>query len=230
MELADGTRCNGVPERRGEAKVVLIDSRGQRCTTTLTQVLYIPTYPQDIFSVEAATANGATVLFTEGNNVLEYRDGTKFNIHVYNRLYYLNTVNNECEDDQCNAYYNMQTWHELLRHCNYGDVQKLLSVVQGMTINHKNSKSVLQCDVCTEGKLVQTRNREPDIRAKVALELVHTDVAGPVDPPSKDGHKYAISFTDDYSSAVFVYFLKNKSDVIQANEIISCRYSPLREG
>lgn len=50
------------------------------------------------------------------------------------------------------------------------------------------------------------------------LELVHTDLAGPIEPESIDGHKYAMSFTDDYTSAVFVYFLKSKSDVVQAME------------
>lgn len=96
MELADGTRCNGVAERRGDAAVVLIDSRGQRHKTTLTQALYIPTYPQDIFSVQAATTGGATVIFKRGKNLLKCRDGTNFNIYVYNRLYYLNTENDYC--------------------------------------------------------------------------------------------------------------------------------------
>ena len=40
----------------------------------------------------------------------------------------------------------------------------------------------------------------------------------PIDPQSREGFKYALSFTDDYSSAVFVYFLKNKSDTVQATE------------
>lgn len=35
---------------------------------------------------------------------------------------------------------------------------------------------------------------------------------------SKDGHNYALSFTDDYSNAVFFNFLKNKSDTGQATE------------
>lgn len=43
-----------------------------------------------------------------------------------------------------------------------------------MNIKGKMDKSVLHCDVCIEGKFVQTRNREPDARAK----LVHTDLAG----------------------------------------------------
>ncbi|KAM3868963.1 uncharacterized protein ACN63O_006328 [Diretmus argenteus] len=50
MELADGTRCNGVAEGRGDAEVSLIDSEGRRLTTTLKKALYIPSYPQNIFS------------------------------------------------------------------------------------------------------------------------------------------------------------------------------------
>ena len=69
MELADGTRCSGVAERRGDAQVTLIDSRGQRHKTTLRQALYIPTYPQDMFSVQAATTRDATVMFRKGKNV-----------------------------------------------------------------------------------------------------------------------------------------------------------------
>lgn len=34
-----------------------------------------------------------------------------------------------------------------------------------------------KCDVCTPGKLFQTRNREPDSRAEAPLEMVHTDLA-----------------------------------------------------
>lgn len=63
------------------------------------------------------------------------------------------------------------------------DVMKLQNVVDGMSIVGKMSKS--QCEVCTEGKFTQTRNRKSDVRAKSALQLVHTDLAGPIDPQSK---------------------------------------------
>ena len=35
---------------------------------------------------------------------------------------------------------------------------------------------------------------------------------------SKEGFKYSIAFTDDFSGTVFVYFLKSKSDTVQATE------------
>lgn len=114
VELADGTRCKGVAERHGHAEVRLIDSRGRHLSTMRRQALYIPSYPQDIFSVKAANASGATVIFKKGKDVLIHRDGTKFHVHVHDRLYYLQTVNNdddEC-DDQCRGCFDMQTWHE----------------------------------------------------------------------------------------------------------------------
>ena len=48
--------------------------------------------------------------------------------------------------------------------------------------------------------------------------MVHTDLAGPVANESIDGSKYVQSFTDDYSNAVFVYFLKTKGDTVPATE------------
>lgn len=212
VELADGTRCSGVAKQRGDAEVCLVDSRGRRLKTMLRNALYIPTYPQDIFSVKAATSNGATV-----KNVLLHKDGTKFPIHVHNKLYYLHTIDNECID-QCKKCYDLQTWHEILGHCNYGDLIKLKNVVDGMEIRSRGDKLIPRCEICMQGKFIETRNRVPDARAKAALEMVHTDLAGPIDPVSRDGHRYALSFTDDYSSAVFVYFLKNKSDTVTATE------------
>ena len=219
VELADGSRCKGVAKRRGDAEVWLIDSGGRSFRTTLRGALYIPTYPQDIFSVKAATSSGATVTFSEKKNVLLHRDGTKFPIHVHNKLYYLHTSENMCKtDDQCKKSLDLQSWHEILGHCNYADVMRLKNVVEGMEIKNEGNKPVSKCEVCTQGKFVQTRNRGPDVRAEAPLDMVHTDLAGPIDPVSKDGHKYALSFTDDYSSAVFVYFLKHKSDTVQATE------------
>ncbi|XP_024124665.2 uncharacterized protein LOC112144376 [Oryzias melastigma] len=74
VELADGMKSKGVAERRGDAEVWLIDSGGRRVKALLKEALYIPSYPQDIFSVKAATANGATVIFKNRKDVLIHRD------------------------------------------------------------------------------------------------------------------------------------------------------------
>ena len=77
-------------------------------------------------------------------------------------------------------------------------------------------KDNFECTTCILSKQTVSRNREADKRADAPLELVHTDLAGPIDPAAKDGFRYVINFVDDYSSAVFVYCLKQKSDAFHA--------------
>ena len=77
---------------------------------------------------------------------------------------------------------------------------------------------VVECKICTQGKMTQSRSRVPDRKATAPLELVHSDLAGPIKPAAKDGFKYSLSFVDDYSGVIFVPFLKQKSDTLEATE------------
>jgi hypothetical protein len=90
-------------------------------------------------------------------------------------------------------------------HCNINDVLKLETVVDGMRIAGKEH---FKCGVCTLGKMCQYQNHLPDSRATKPLELVHSDLAGPISPVLREGSNYVISLVDDYSALVMVYFLK----------------------
>lgn len=85
-------------------------------------------------------------------------------------------------------------------------------------IRHMSSTKPSDCNVCILGKLTQRRNRKPDASATILLELVDTDLAGPVDPASKEDFRYWLAFTDDFSGAVFVFLLRNKSDTMASTE------------
>ena len=50
-------------------------------------------------------------------------------------------------------------------------------------------------------------------RAKRVLELVHTDVCGPMRTPSQDKNMYFILFIDDYTRMTWVYFMRQKLEV-----------------
>ena len=50
-------------------------------------------------------------------------------------------------------------------------------------------------------------------RAKHILELVHSDVFGPMKVPSLGKFLYYVSFIDDFSRNTWIYFLKKKSKV-----------------
>jgi hypothetical protein len=51
-------------------------------------------------------------------------------------------------------------------------------------------------------------------RAKQRLELIHSDLCGPMSEASWGGARYFITFTDDFSCKTFVYFLQSKDQVM----------------
>ena len=48
--------------------------------------------------------------------------------------------------------------------------------------------------------------------------MVHTNVWGPSQVPPLSGSKFYITFIDDFSRYVWIYFLKHKSDVFGVAE------------
>ncbi|KAL5012489.1 hypothetical protein ScPMuIL_011040 [Solemya velum] len=127
IELADGTRNKNVALQRGhsEAIIGIKDDQGSVVKAVLKNALLIPSYPQDIFSVQAATEVGASVMFTPDSAVLRHKNGTKFDLERHGRLYYLTTFD-VCEGEKLNiAKHDIQVWHEIMEHCNHNDVSKL---------------------------------------------------------------------------------------------------------
>ena len=80
-----------------------------------------------------------------------------------------------------------------------------------------NIKEINQaCEGCLLGK--QHRQSFPSgkaWRAKELLELVHTDICGPMRTPSLSNNRYFILFIDDYTGMTWVYFLREKSEVFK---------------
>ena len=60
------------------------------------------------------------------------------------------------------------------------------------------------------------RNKTLDCKVTKILTLVHSDLAGPIQPLAKDGYKYVLNLTDDYSGLTMLYFLKYKSNTLLA--------------
>ena len=57
--------------------------------------------------------------------------------------------------------------------------------------------------------------KSKDYNSNEVLELVHTDLCGPIEIQSYKGNKYIMLFVDDYSRMMTVMFLKQKLDAFQ---------------
>jgi hypothetical protein len=69
------------------------------------------------------------------------------------------------------------------------------------------------CEHCLYGKQNRVRIPSGGMRAKGILQLVHSDVFGPLLVPSLGKSLYYVSFIDDFSRKTWIYFLRKKSKV-----------------
>ena len=76
-------------------------------------------------------------------------------------------------------------------------------------------RKLKQCDACILGNHSKQLFHDSHSRAHRKLELIHSDLCGPMHVPSANGNKYMMTFIDDYTRMCWVYLLKNKSDVFQ---------------
>jgi hypothetical protein len=74
------------------------------------------------------------------------------------------------------------------------------------------------CEHCVYGKQSQVRFPSGATRANGILELVHSDVFGPVLVPSLGGSLYYVSFIDDFFRKTWIYFLRKKLEVFEKFE------------
>ena len=52
-------------------------------------------------------------------------------------------------------------------------------------------------------------------RSKKILNYIHSDVWGPAPTKSHGGARYFVTFMDDYSRKLWVYFMREKSEVFE---------------
>ena len=52
-------------------------------------------------------------------------------------------------------------------------------------------------------------------RAKEPLQLIHSDVYGPLNVQARGGYEYFISFNDDYSRYGYIYLMRRKSEAFE---------------
>jgi transposase InsO family protein len=69
------------------------------------------------------------------------------------------------------------------------------------------------CEHFIYGKHNRVRFPYGATRAKGILELIHSDVFGPVHVPSLSKFMFYVSFIDDFSRNTWIYFLRNKYEV-----------------
>jgi hypothetical protein len=189
----------------------------------ISNVLHVPNLSTNLLSSSGLVAKGFVVVFNSTGCQLFWNDdyaasgmvvATAFN---HQGLYMLDM------EQQSHAVTAIQPaamavktpadlWHHRLGHlCHYEMNLLRRGLAEGVTYNGWSED---KCISCLEGKQsclpVQKGKAK---RAKERLEIVHTDLCGPMSVESLHGHNYMLLFMDDFTRKVFPYFLKTKDEV-----------------
>ncbi len=105
----------------------------------------------------------------------------------------------------------MELWHRRLGHLHTNGVKKLINLSERITL--LNEKEFI-CESCLIGK--STKLPFPSVnraRSSRPLELIHSDVCGPITPQTWNKKSYFVTFMDDFTHFTHVYLLAKKSEV-----------------
>lgn len=112
---------------------------------------------------------------------------------------------------------NGSLWHYRLGHLGMGAVAEMSKLVDGIpAIPSLREKCV--CEACLYGKMA--RMPFPTLpatsRAAEVLDIIHSDIMGPMEVPSISGARYILLFVDDRTRHNHCYILKQKSEALQS--------------
>jgi transposase InsO family protein len=97
---------------------------------------------------------------------------------------------------------------EHIHHGALGALREVVTRVPQINIEHQDV-----CRECALGKFSKASFPSSSTRSIGILDLVHTDVCGPMTRMSLNGCEYYLTFIDGNSRKTWIYFLKAKSEV-----------------
>ena len=90
---------------------------------------------------------------------------------------------------------------------------RIVNLLPGVKLKSSLALCLSSCDVCLRSKQTQNSFSESYNKASSSFELIHCDPWGPYRTSAFCGSKYFLTIVDDYSRAVWLYLLPNKTQV-----------------
>ncbi|KAH0703207.1 hypothetical protein KY285_017485 [Solanum tuberosum] len=197
-------------------KMVFVPHHSSR-QVELQNVYHVPGMKKNLLFVSQLIDSGNYVLFGP-NDVKVYRNlkVTSTPIMEGKRLesiYVMSAETTYVEKMRSNK--TVDLWHARLGHVSYSKLKIMMqqSKLKGLLKLEIRGDTI--CAGCQYGKAHQLPYGESKYQAKEPLELVHSDVFGPVKQSSISGYRYMVTFIDDFSRYVWIHFLKEKSEVFE---------------
>ena len=203
-------------EHMGKVPLVMQDGKVKH----LENVLHVPTITKNLVSVGQMVDQGLQVRFnSHGVFVEDLKNKCKLVTkgEKKGRLFTLDVTMPNADTamyvDSSRVINDIDIWHKRIGHANMQRLKSMQSsgVVTGLP-KFKDNAIVKVCAACQFGKQARHRFMRHEIESSKPLEIIHSDV-WTADTMTIGGCYYFVTFIDDYSRKVWVYFMKAKSEV-----------------
>ena len=181
---------NRTVDAHGKGSVWLkVEAGGEYKPAELSEVLYVPDLAKNLFSVSAVSKRGLTLVFKEDKcHVMNDHDGMMGSGKKDGKLFILDSTPMSKSFHEANSAADeksLELWHQRFGHLGVKNLKLLhdQKLVDGMKLN--DSEDMKFCEGCVKGK--QKSNSFPKgqaTRATELLEIVHSDVCGPMQTTS----------------------------------------------
>lgn len=181
---------------------------------SVNNVMYVPDLSANLLSVSQMVRAGNSLVFDKTGCTVYDKDNISFaHCKPINGVYCFQSSMAKCmmsAQEQNSAL----TWHRRFGHLNTDSLKRMRDgIVTGM--HFKDAKiTISNCKICAMGKQPRLPFKPSQTQTKSILEIIHSDLAGPMETTSIGGAKYLLTFIDDFSRKVFIYFLRQKSEVL----------------
>lgn len=207
---SDRTQITGT----GKVKIS-VDTGSEERQINIEKVFYVSDLRTNLLSVAKMTDRGFEVHFRK-NDAIVIDDNDKIHMRAerVGNLYHVRMSKNSVNNIEA-VKNSIDMWHQRLGHLNERDLRAMAnnSLVHGLTF--KDGEKLSQCEICISEKQTCTpfpKKREDSTTE--LLEIVHSDVCGPMNHQSYGGKKYFVTFIDDKSRWCEIFFIASKSDVL----------------
>ena len=213
ITLADGKKTQIL----GEGSVVLfgLDGDEKVIKIEVNKVKFVPGLSTNLISVSKLAHNGLKVCFDDvGCRISDPRGKVVATGDRRGGLYFLwlaeasMVVSAGQHTDYC-----QHLWHRRLGHRDWAAAERIIKeqLATGMKVRDCGIRSVCEC--CLEGK--SARAPFPAVTERKStqiLDIVHTDLCGPMQTSTPSGNRYVMHLIDDFSRYTVTFLLKQKSE------------------
>lgn len=213
--MADGSSIE--EEGIGQALLKCVNNDGEEQVVRVDNLLFVPGLKANLLSISQLLKNGLEVKF-ERNGATILKNGKSVAVaDVVNGLFKLRTRNQALiSSTGGHGKYCLHQWHRRFGHRDFNVVKQ---VVRDNKLKLEKCGINEVCECCLKSKMArQPFPNKAEKRTTEKLQLVHTDIMGPINPPSVSGKRYVMNIIDDYTRFTKIYLLQNKSEAAKMIE------------